>query len=653
MSTRPRLESSTAGVLGVVLAYALFAGLWILLSDHLMAQLFADRDLLMQVSMIKGGFFVAVTTLLLYFLVHRLAARIQLAHRRESEAQAGQQRSQYLLSTIVENLDDPIFAKDIEGRYLLFNGAASRVVGKPAAEVLGRDDRSIFPAAQAELLMAADRRVTTDGHTETDEQTLDTAQGIRTFLTTKGPLREADGGIIGLFGIARDITRDKRTAEELQRSENRFRALVEQSTAGIYIIQDGWFRYVNPGYAAIFGYASADDIIDKVPVSDLVSPEYRERVAENIRRRTEGEVAEIRYSFTGRRRDGSRVDVEAHGRAFDYEGRPAVIGLVLDVTSRHASETALRQSEKRFEDIVRASADWIWEVDAEARYTYVSDSVEALLGYTPVEILGKTPFDLMPPDEAARVAAEFATIVAHKTMFRDLDNINLHKDGSLRYVQTNGMPILAADGTLLGYRGLDRDITEKVLAEHALRMGETRYRQLFDASHDALMTLAPPSWHLYSVNPATLAMFGAASMSDLAAAGLWAISPERQPDGRSSEAATREWIAQAMREGAAHFEWQYRRFDGSSFDADVLLTRVGDDDSMVLVTVRDISARKAADAELKARTAELERFNRATVGREIDMIAMKRRINSLSQELGREAPYPLAFLPDEERKATP
>ena len=170
---------------------------------------------------------------------------------------------------------------------------------------------------------------------------------------------------------------------------------------------------------------------------------------------------------------------------FDAAGRLShYVGIVMDITDRKRAELARTESEKRFQDIVEASADWVWEVDAEARYTYVSDSVEKLLGYRPEEILGRTPFDLMLPEEAARVAGEFAAIVARRAPFRDLDNINVHKNGSLCHVQTNGMPILDRQGNLAGYRGLDRDVTRQKQAERFLRDSEERLRTLVQTMPD-------------------------------------------------------------------------------------------------------------------------------------------------------------------------
>ncbi|MFA5083651.1 MAG: PAS domain S-box protein, partial [Hydrogenophilaceae bacterium] len=496
-------------VLGV--AQAIPGTDWFLIAKVDRAELYGDASRQAIWIGLSGMLALFTAAAVLYLVRQRQQFAIAEDLRQSQEARL---RSLQLLTAITDSSDDAIFAKDLEGRYILFNQAASRFVGKPAEAVLGLDDHALFPADQAEMLMATGRRVVAEDRLNSQEETLSTPNGERVFLSTKGPLRDADGQVIGIFGISRDITERNQAETALRDSEGRFRALVEQSLAGIYIIQDDRFAYVNPGFAAIFGYDSPAALIDRVAVTDLVSPDDRALVAENVRRRMAGETSDLHYTFTGLRRDGSTIVVEVHGRAFSYRGRPAVIGLILDITARKAAEDSLRASELRFHDIVQASADWVWEVDPEGRYTYVSDSVQAILGYTPAEILGKTPFDLMPPEEAARVGRLFADIAARRTPFRDLDNLNRHKDGSLHHVQTSGMPILGTDGALLGYRGLDRDVTES----------------------------------------------------------------------------------------------------------------------------------KRAERMLHQRNEELERFNRATVGRELDMIELKKHINELSIRLGLEPPYPLSFV---------
>jgi PAS domain S-box-containing protein len=189
-------------------------------------------------------------------------------------------------------------------------------------------------------------------------------------------------------------------------------------------------------------------------------------------------------------------------------GETALRIVLTDITERKQAEEVLRSSEQRFKDIARASADWVWEVNAEGMYTFVSDNVLDLLGYTPAEVVGKTLFDFMPPGEAERVGAEFAAIAGRRESFRDLDNTLRHRDGSLRFVQTNGVPILGADGRLLGYRGLDRDITERKEALEALAKSESRFHKMFDQNALVMLLIDPDSGRIADANAAAARFYG-------------------------------------------------------------------------------------------------------------------------------------------------
>jgi PAS domain S-box-containing protein len=113
-------------------------------------------------------------------------------------------------------------------------------------------------------------------------------------------------------------------------------------------------------------------------------------------------------------------------------------------------------------------SDWIWEVNTDGVYTYCSERVEDILGYRPEEIIGRTPFDFMTPEEAQKIAAEFSTIYADKSPIKDLENWNFTKDGRPVCLLTNGIPLFDATGNVCGYRGVDSDITQRKLTEQAL-----------------------------------------------------------------------------------------------------------------------------------------------------------------------------------------
>ena len=140
-------------------------------------------------------------------------------------------------------------------------------------------------------------------------------------------------------------------------------------------------------------------------------------------------------------------------------------------------EARLYVSEERFRTLVESTSDWIWETDEHDVYTYASPKVKDLLGYTPEEMLGKTALDFMPPEEANLIKAEFVRISKEGKPFAGLENINLRKDGRRVVVETSGVPILARDGDLQGWRGIDRDITERKKIEEEGKRISNRIKQ--------------------------------------------------------------------------------------------------------------------------------------------------------------------------------
>jgi PAS domain S-box-containing protein len=143
-----------------------------------------------------------------------------------------------------------------------------------------------------------------------------------------------------------------------------------------------------------------------------------------------------------------------------------------EIAERQKAEEALQTSEKRFRDLIETTSDWVWEIDKDGIYTYASSQVRKLLGYEPREVLGKTPFDLMPPEEAERLFPVFKGIVASGKPIFFLENLNLHKNGTKVVLETSGVPFFDASGSFMGYRGIDRDITERKRIEEELQKAQ-------------------------------------------------------------------------------------------------------------------------------------------------------------------------------------
>lgn len=143
---------------------------------------------------------------------------------------------------------------------------------------------------------------------------------------------------------------------------------------------------------------------------------------------------------------------------------------------------ALLSSEERFKRFVETISEWVWETDERFRFTYSSPKVLELLGYSPEEIIGKTPFQLMPDDEADGISVIFENFAHFLQPFAYVENVNIHKSGRQVTLETGGAPLLDTDGKCSGYRGISRDVTERKLAEEALRESEATLRGFFNAN---------------------------------------------------------------------------------------------------------------------------------------------------------------------------
>ena len=226
--------------------------------------------------------------------------------------------------------------------------------------------------------------------------------------------------------------------------------------------------FVSDNVIELLGYESSLIVEDKNFWSQHIHPDDKHRVLSNLKIPQGQKYRKTEYRI--RRKDGGYAWIRDE---FQIIKKPngkfqEIVGCWTDITTLKQTENSLRASEKRFRDIIDVSADWVWEVDTEGRYTFASGKVFDILGYTPEEIIGRTAFDLMPPDEAIRMAKAFANILSKKSSFRDLDNIVLHKDGTPQNTHTSGSPIIDDEGHLSGYRGVDKNVTEQ--AQHQDRL---------------------------------------------------------------------------------------------------------------------------------------------------------------------------------------
>lgn len=271
------------------------------------------------------------------------------------------------------------------------------------------------------------------------------------------------------------------------KEESRLFQLAFDYTPAILVVVDlekGTVRGCNRAALHLAG-RSREQVLGQ-PLADLFFSDSAELVKEllgELRSHTGGSLLKHRLLQGGQELELTLQRLPAEGV------EPSVVASWHDVTLYTQVEEALRESEARMRALVEGSSDILWEVDARGVYTYCSPNVSAILGYEPEELLGKTPFDFMPEQEAARVGALFEEIVSQRRPFSLLAHTIRYKDGRTGVLECSGQPIFDPQGDLKGYRGVDRDITERVRAEEALALSRERYRTLAENAVDIIFTL--------------------------------------------------------------------------------------------------------------------------------------------------------------------
>lgn len=165
--------------------------------------------------------------------------------------------------------------------------------------------------------------------------------------------------------------------------------------------------------------------------------------------------------------------------------------LEMQLSEYQQIEIKLRENEEKFRLLVESTSDWIWEVDVHGNYTYVSPQVETLLGYAPEEIMGKSPFSFMPSEEIQHIGSEFKKCFENRLPIIALRNTNICKDGTLKILETSGVPFFDKNWKFAGYRGIDRDITERILIETMLKQERDFSNRLVETAPLIIVILSP------------------------------------------------------------------------------------------------------------------------------------------------------------------
>jgi len=258
----------------------------------------------------------------------------------------------------------------------------------------------------------------------------------------------------------------KQVIETLSETEEKFRNLSEQALVGVYLIQDGVFQYVNPRFAELVGY-ELDEIIGNFKPQDLVFSDDWPTVRENLRKRFDGEVVSMHYEFRIVRKDQSIMDVEIYGSHSTYQGKPAILGTLLDITERKHAAEKLRASEGRLRTIIGAEPECVKMLDANGNLLDMNPAGLALLQADALdEVIGKPILHFV--DKQYRDAFSKMSQDVFNGKSRKLEFEITGLKGEKHFMETNAVPIIE-EGKVSSLLAISRDISQHKHAEQMLR----------------------------------------------------------------------------------------------------------------------------------------------------------------------------------------
>lgn len=391
-----------------------------------------------------------------------------------------------LLRTVIDNIPDHIYVKDAQARTLISNAAHARLMDtvRPPEVTAGyqADDLRVLEAGQPQF--------------NREELTEDSGGAQRWMLTTRVPLRDRDENIIGLMGISRDITELKVDEQVIQRSEERFRSLVQHSSDLITVQDaDSAITYQSPSVERILGYP-AETWLGKT-LLELVHPDDVARVSITLDDIARNPEALLSLTARFRRADGSWRMLEGMGR--NLLDQPAVAGIVTnfhDVTERTQAEEKLRQSELNLAMAQRVARIGSWELDltivedVNRNALRWSDELFRIFGYQPgeTEVSNDNFFRAVHPDDREKIRAAVAEAIATGNEY-NIDHRIILPDGSERIIHEQSVVVRDLEtGQPVKMVGTAQDVTESRRSEEALAQERNLLRTLIDHLPDYIFT---------------------------------------------------------------------------------------------------------------------------------------------------------------------
>jgi PAS domain S-box-containing protein len=554
------------------------------------------------------------------------------------EAEITIRESEEKYRSLVENINEFVFVIDKDFKIVSLNISAQRILGA-GSDFVGKAIFDVFPKSISENYKISLKQVFDKKKSINKDSTMQLNGRDFYINTSLSPLKNDKGEITGVIGLTRDITVRKLAELALIESEEKYRSIFLNSPLGIiHYNSDGVITDCNSHFVRIIG-SSKEALIGLNMTKDLKDENLKNAIKESLIK-GESNFEDWYISLTASKKTFVRILFKS---IKDEDNKTiAGIGLVEDITERKKAELALEERTNFLDSIIESSALSMWISDSKGTAIRANSACLDFFGAEKEEVVGKYNLfkdeviekaGCMPEIRNVFKKGKIANIIIDYDM-ANVDHIEV-KDATHKIVNSIFTPVINSNGDVSNVIVQAIDLTKIKTAEQEIIKSEEKFRLLFENSNDAILVFDNDVF--IDCNEKTLKMFKC-TRNQIIGSSPNLISPEFQPDGRSSKEKVFEIQEKVMAGKPKIFEWVNKKFDGTEFYAEVSLNKLEYHKRVAIqAIVRDITERKEIEQQIFNAVTEAEEKERQRLASDIHdeigplLSGMKMYIESMNE----------------------
>jgi PAS domain S-box-containing protein len=419
-------------------------------------------------------------------------------------------KSEERYRNILENIQDGYYEVDLKGKITFTNDAMSRIMGHTQEDMLRHSYRDFTDKNNADIILNIFNKVHESGKPSEafDYHIIQKDGSVRITEAVASLITDHDGNKIGFRGIIRDISERRRAEEALRISEEKYRSILETMDEAYFESNlIGFMTFCNDATCRILGYTREE--LFRMNFREYHSKQTIDKLLEIYKRIFRGEIIKEILEYEVVRKDGTTCTTEMSINLIrDLKGKPTGFrGLGRDITERKKAEEALRESEEKYRTVLDAGIIGYYETDLQGNFIFTNKSFLAYIGYTAEELYGMNFRDFVTEEYAKKILEVFGNVYFGKTTVGIITMQAKRKDGQIVYGESFISARKNSGGTVIGFRCVGIDSTNRKKTEDALLESEEKYRAFVENATDGIFRNDLKGNFLY-VNPSGQELLG-------------------------------------------------------------------------------------------------------------------------------------------------